>query len=142
MNSNIVALPAEVDKTGLWNITTILAYAKNITKNRADSHNGDEDSVASIIIVCIGLLMMMVMWVCTKDGVQLKCRPRRQEDDPELVPSSTPAESIPRISGVAAVWTRLQRKDSPPPPYEDPPSYDAALTIENEMQQSNIKCPS
>merc|ERR1711915_724975 len=67
-------LPTEVDKTGLWNITTILAYAKNITKNRADSHNGDEDSVASIIIVCIGLLMMMVMWVCTKDGVQLKCR--------------------------------------------------------------------
>ena len=140
MSSAVVNLPPDVDKTSLWNITTILAYANNITKHQADSRKGDDDSVASIMIVCIGLLMMMVMWVCTKDGVQLKCRFCKQEDDPELVPPRTAGNSISRISGVAAMWTRLQRKDSPPPPYEFPPSYDVALKIENEMHQPNFKC--
>ena len=138
MSSNVGVIPVMLEKTGLWNITTILAYAKNITKHQEAMRNSDDNSVVSIIIVCIGLILMMITWACTKDGLQVKCRScRQQHGNLDVSQSSTSVESLSRISGVAAVWTRLQRKDTPPPPYEEPPSYDIALEIENEIQKSN-----
>jgi hypothetical protein len=40
---------------------------------------------------------------------------------------------------MAAVFARLKRKETPPPPYEDPPSYDVAVQIEIELTKSDLK---
>ena len=46
--------------------------------------------------------------------------------------------SISGISGMAAVLSSMKRKDTPPPPYEDPPSYEVAIQMEAELENNNI----
>ena len=45
-------------------------------------------------------------------------------------PSSMEAvRSVSGVSSIAAVLSRIKRKDTPPP-YEDPPSYEVAVQME------------
>ena len=39
---------------------------------------------------------------------------------------------------MAAVLAHMKRKDSPPPPYEDPPYYDVAVQMEIVLTKRNV----
>ena len=53
-----------------------------------------------------------------------------QRDDEESDPNNREQpEPVPGVGGMVAVLARMKRKDTPPPPYEDPPSYDVAIQI-------------
>ena len=40
---------------------------------------------------------------------------------------------------MAAVFACLKKKETPPPPYEDPPSYDVALQMEIKLTKRELK---
>ena len=40
---------------------------------------------------------------------------------------------------MAAVFDCLKRKETPPPPYEDPPSYNIALQMKIELTKRELK---
>ena len=52
----------------VWNWTKHIEYARNITKHHIEIQNNehDDDNVRSIVIVCVGVAMMMVMWIVHK----------------------------------------------------------------------------
>ena len=45
------------------------------------------------------------------------------------------------VGGMGAVLARMKRKDSSPPPYEDPPSYDVAVQMEIELTNRYLNVP-
>jgi hypothetical protein len=56
MESNLT-FPAMIRTSPFWNWTRIHVYDDNITKH--DEH----DDVTSIVIVCVGIAIMIVMWI-------------------------------------------------------------------------------
>ena len=124
MDSNILDIT-------LLNITRVYSYNnKTITTHHIAIHNDySEEDVRSIIIVCIGLGMIILMYILHKwskvDGISGRCCVRRVFVD--SVPGGR--DTV----GTVSIISRT-RKDSPPPPYEAPPSYTVALQMENELK--------
>ena len=65
------------------------------------------------------------------------CLFTREVEESDLI-SPVVVLSISGISGMAAVLSSMKRKDTPPPPYEDPPSYEVAIQMEENEEKTRI----
>ena len=127
------------------NWTRILEnHSKNITKHHIEIHSDDGHDVSSIVIVGVGIFMMIVMWIlhkCSKEDRPVSCckvqNDSEHSDSVVHIANARPSEST--ISGLAGVLSQMKRKDSPPPPYEDPPSYHLAVQMEIQLTKSGIE---
>ena len=86
------------------------------------------------MIVCVGLAIMVTMMVLHK-SLKIErpircCKLRRNEDMVHVVEAE---ESVSSVAGMTAVLACMKRQDTPPPSYEDPPSYHVALQMEIEL---------
>ena len=79
------------------------------------------------------MVVMMILHKCSEEGRLDRCCKLRSE----YVVSTQ--EPISNVAGMAAVLTRLKRKDTPPPPYENPPSYNVGLKVEIELTKKDMK---
>ena len=61
---------------------------------------------------------------------------KRENEDVVLVVHEE--ESGSSVAGMADVLACIKRKDSTPPPYEDPPSYHVAVQMEIEMTKRDL----
>jgi hypothetical protein len=66
------------------NWTIILSYNKNITRHLIVQHDQNDDDVTSLMIVCVGIALMIVMLVlhkCSQDDRPVRCCNLRREDE-------------------------------------------------------------
>ena len=130
-----------------FNWTRILENnARNITTHHIEIHSDHDDDISSIVIVGVGIVMMIVMWIlhkCSKEDRPVSCckvqNDSEHSDSVVHIAIARPSEST--ISGLAGVLSQMKRKDSPPPPYEDPPSYHLAVQMEIQLKKSGIEDP-
>ena len=142
MDANLT-IPTVTQSAAFLNWTIILSYNKNITRHHIRIHEDNDDDVTSLVIVCAGLALMIVMIVlhkCTQDDRPVRCCNFRRENE-DMIYVVNEEESGSGVAGMAAVLARMKRKDSPPPPYEDPPSYHFALQMEIELTKRDLNVP-
>ena len=84
------------------------------------------------------MIVMLVLHKCSQDDRSRSCSKfRRMDEDMSHVVNTQ--EQISGVAGMAAVFVRMTRKDTPPPPYEDPPSYNVAVQMEIELTKRDFK---
>ena len=87
------------------------------------------------MIVCVGLAIMITMLVlhkCSKiERPVTCCNVRRPNED--MIHVVEDEELLSSVAGMAALLACMKRQDTPPPSYEDPPSYHVALQMEIEL---------
>ena len=61
------------------------------------------------------------------------CLLKRESEGPAIyIVNPEQAEAVSNVGGMAGVLSGMKRKDTPPPPYEDPPSYHLAVQMETQ----------
>ena len=102
-------------------------------------HDDHDDDLTSLVIVCVGIALVIVMLVlhkCSQDDRPVRCCNFRRENV-DMIQVVNEEESGSSVAGMAAVLARMKRKDSPPT-YEDPPSYHVALQMEIEWTKRDL----
>ena len=134
-------MPTITQSAAFLNWTRILSYSKNITRHHIRLHDDHDDDITSLVVICVGLAIMIVMLVlhkCSQDDRSRSCSKFRRMDE-DMINVVNSQEPISSVAGMAAVFVRMTRKDTPPPPYEDPPSYDVAVQVEIELAMRELK---
>ena len=119
-----------------WNWTRILEHHRNIINKHMDD-DADEESLSYVWIVGLWILVSLFIWIHHKNAKQKMCCSRKrstEESEPPIfiLHDRESSGSVSGVSGMTAVLSSMKRKDSPPPSYEDPPSYEVAIQIERE----------
>ena len=130
MDGNLT-MPTLNQSFAFLNWTRTLSYNKDITRHHIRIHDDHDDDVTSLMIVCVGIVLMIVMLVlhkCSQDDRPVRCCNFRREDE-DMIQVLEAEESGSGVGG---------RKDSPPPPYEDPPSYNVAVEMEIELKKRDL----
>ena len=134
-------MPTITQSAAFLNWTRILSYSKNITRHHIRIHDDHDDDITSLVVICVGLAIMIVMLVlhkCSQDDRSRSCSNFRRMDE-DMTHVVNAQEQISGVAGMAAVLVRMKRKDTLPPPYEDPPSYDVAVQMEIELTKRDFK---
>ena len=127
-----------IQSTALLNWTRILSNDRNITEHHISINKYQDGDVTTLVIVCMGIAIMIAMMIFHKyleEGRLVRCCNLRRENE-DVVNAQ---DSVSGVAGMAAVFARLKKKETPPPPYEDPPSYDVAVQMEIELTKSDLK---
>ena len=119
-----------------WNWTRILEHDRNIIKEHMDDDDNEED-MTYVWIVGLWILVSLFIWIHHKYSKHKMCCSRKiiaEESEPPIfiLHDLESSGSVSGVSGMAAVLSSMKRKDTPPPPYEDPPSYEVAIQLEKE----------
>ena len=138
------SIPMLIENTSFLNWTRILSYNRNVTKHHISNYNDDDANddvdVSTVVIVGVGIVLMVVMWVW-HDWVRAD-RPKswcfRSAENVDSVPLASTAEPVPSAGGLAAGLALGKRKESPPPPYEHPPTYHHAIQVEREENKRDL----
>jgi hypothetical protein len=136
-----LTMPTITQSAAFLNWTRLLSYKENITRHHIKIHDDDDDDITSLVVVCVGLGIMIVMLVlhkCSRDDRPAKCCNFRREDE-DMIHVVNAEDPVTSVVGMAAVFSKMKRKDTPPPPYEDPPSYHVAVQIEIEMYDRDLR---
>ena len=140
MKVNLTA-PSIIQSSRLLNWARLLSYDSNNTEHNIrihEEHDDHEDHAISLVIVCVGIVMMFLMMIlhkCSEEGRLVRCCNLRRENGDSVHEQ----DSVSGVAGMAAVFARLKRKETPPPPYEDPPPYDVAVQMEMELTKRELK---
>ena len=121
-------MPTTTQSAAFLNWTRILTYNKNITRHHIRIGDDHDDDITSLAIVCVGLGIMIIMLVlhkCSRDDRPVRCCNSRRENEDMI--------------HVVNAQDPISRKDTPPPPYEDPPSYHIAVQMEIEMCKRDLR---
>ena len=106
-------MPTITQSAAFLNWTRLLSYKENITRHHIQIHDDHDDDITSLVVVCVGLAIMILMLVlhkCSQDDRSRSCSNFRRMDE-----------------------DMIHVVDTLPPPYEDPPSYDVAVQMEIEL---------
>ena len=71
------------------------------------------------------MIVMLVLHKCSQDDRPVLCCNLRREDE----------------DMIRVLEERINRKDSPPTPYEDPPCYDVAVQMEIVLTKRDLNVP-
>ena len=115
-------MPTITKSAAFLNLTQLFSYKENITRHHLKIHDDHDDDITSLAIVCVGLGIMIIMLVlhkCSRDDRPVRCCNSRRENEDMI--------------HIVNAQDPISRKDTPPPPYEDPPSYHIAVQMEIEM---------
>ena len=91
---------------------------------------------SSLVIIGGSAGLVLLVWVILRLKDALKSSYKNDDiiarSDPPHYPTPRTSRSWSDVTGLTTVLSRVQayRKDTPPPPYEDPPSYQLAVQIE------------
>ena len=119
-----------------------MSYKENIiTRHHIKIH--DDDIVTDLVIVCVLLAILITMLVLHKcsaiERPVMCCNVRRPNED--MIHVVEDEELLSSVAGMAALLACMKRQDTPPPSYEDPPSYHVALQMEIELTKRELKVP-
>ena len=97
-----------------------MEYARNNTKARTEENNQDENN---LVLACLGMLVLFSVYVIILYRIKWSgtCCFVHQENS-----------NIHHQDPVLTQVMRSMGKTSPPPPYEHPPFYAVAVSMENE----------
>merc|ERR1719233_1126233 len=96
----------------------------------------DHFDFSSLVIIGGSTGLVLLVWVVLRLKEVLKSSYKTEDNiarsDSIHYPTPRTSRSWSDVTGLTTVLSRVQayRKDTPPPPYEDPPSYQIAIQIE------------
>ena len=76
-----------IQSSALLNWTRLLSYDRNISEHHIRTHEDHDDHFISLIIVCVGIVMMALMMVlhkCSEEGRLDRCCNLRRENEDDV----------------------------------------------------------
>ena len=116
--------------TLFWNYTEISEYDRNINK---EQHKEDDDlyDITELVIVGSFVVIILLLYVLQKhrddQWTKQGCGFMWVKSGGDVLPSILNMHSIESLDNPDS---KINCIDGPPPPYEDPPSYNIAVGIE------------
>ena len=118
-----------------WNWTEISDYDKNIDTEQHEEHD-DLDDITELVIVGSFVVIILLLYVLqrhrddqwTRQGCGFMC----VKSGGDILPSILNINSIHSFDNPDF---DNNCRDSPPPPYEDPPSYNVAVMMGEDYQK-------
>ena len=83
MEVNLTA-PSIIQSTALLNWTRLLSYDSNNTEHHIRIHEEYDNYAISLVIVCVGIVMMALMMIlhkCSEEGRLVRCSNLRRENE-------------------------------------------------------------